>query len=105
MKSGENALSDLSSPDANGKLAFPQLEILLIAELEETNEEDFPMKMSDEDINRIFELILRIVRDRASTPGVTSIKRLILDGLGGYMEDLKEWKERIEHYLDVMDFE
>ena len=105
MKSGKNELSSLSLLDSNGTLAFPRLEILFINALEGTNEEEPPMKMTEEDINEIFEPILCIVRDRASTSGVTPIKRLIIQDSKEYMEDSKEWRERIKQYVDVLDFE
>lgn len=93
----------LSSSRSNGRFAFPRLEILWIYGIQETNEEDLPLVMSEEATDRIIELILRIVRNRANTPGVSPVKRLNVRDLVASKEALREWQERIGPYVDSLE--
>ena len=59
--------------------------------------------MSKEATDRIIELILRIVRNRANTPGVSPVKRLTVRELVADKEALREWQERIGPYVDFLE--
>lgn len=104
MKSQEEDLSELSS-QSDGRFAFPRLEMLYINGLQDTNGQSPPLDMSKEDVDRIFGLVYDVVRNRSNTSGVASIKRVVIQELVADEQDLGEWEERIEQYVDALEFE
>ena len=92
-------MSALSSSTLNGRIAFPQLEKLVL---------QWPGKIAGGDADRIFELILEVVRTRSLTADATRLKSLfVICSTTTLRDTIKEamrgWEERLRQYIDLIE--